>query len=174
MILDEGLYPACFPLAPPLEGLHSILVLSARLMPALLSIINQHIPLAKSLSHVTVATEKLWMPHPWKCSRPGWMGLWATWSAERCPCSWQGFGTGWSLRSFPTQTILWKSTQAGSKAFWNNWLTSVVYIANLKKAKLLQAILKWSQKFGFQCFSDLGWADISRDINWGTASSRNV
>ena len=19
--------------------------------------------------------EKLWLPHPWKCSRPGWMGL---------------------------------------------------------------------------------------------------
>jgi len=23
---------------------------------------------------------------PWKCSRPGWMGLWATWSSGRCPC----------------------------------------------------------------------------------------
>jgi len=22
--------------------------------------------------------EKLWMPRPWRCSRPGWMGLWAT------------------------------------------------------------------------------------------------
>jgi len=21
------------------------------------------------------------MPPPWKCSRPGWMGLWATWSS---------------------------------------------------------------------------------------------
>jgi len=21
--------------------------------------------------------EKLWMPHPWRCSRPAWMGLWA-------------------------------------------------------------------------------------------------
>ena len=20
---------------------------------------------------------KLWMPHPWQCPRPGWMGLWA-------------------------------------------------------------------------------------------------
>ncbi|KAK4827026.1 hypothetical protein QYF61_013160 [Mycteria americana] len=26
--------------------------------------------------------EKLWMPHPWKCSRPSWMGLRATWSKE--------------------------------------------------------------------------------------------
>jgi len=23
---------------------------------------------------------------PWKHSRPGWMGLWATWSRGRCPC----------------------------------------------------------------------------------------
>jgi len=26
----------------------------------------------------------------WKCSRPGWMELWATWSSGICPCSWQG------------------------------------------------------------------------------------
>ena len=30
------------------------------------------------------------MPHPWECSRPGWMRLWATWSSGRCPCPWQG------------------------------------------------------------------------------------
>jgi len=40
----------------------------------------------------TGCPEKLWMPPPWKCSRPGWMGLWATWSSGRCPCPWQG---GW-------------------------------------------------------------------------------
>ena len=34
--------------------------------------------------------ENLWMAHPWKCSRPGWMGLWATWSSGGCPCPWQG------------------------------------------------------------------------------------
>ena len=37
--------------------------------------------------------EKLWMPPPWKCSGPGWMELWATWSSGRCPCSWQ---RGWN------------------------------------------------------------------------------
>ena len=25
--------------------------------------------------HWTGCSEKLWMPHPWQCSRPGWMGL---------------------------------------------------------------------------------------------------
>jgi len=37
--------------------------------------------------------EKLWLPPPWQCSRPGWMGLWAAWSGGRCPCLWQW---GWS------------------------------------------------------------------------------
>ena len=38
------------------------------------------------------------MPRPWRCSRPGWMGLWAAWSSITYggwwPCLWQG---GWSL-----------------------------------------------------------------------------
>jgi len=34
----------------------------------------------------TGCPEKLWMFPPWKCSRPGWMWLWATWSNGRCPC----------------------------------------------------------------------------------------
>jgi len=29
--------------------------------------------------------------------RPGWMGLWATWSSGGCPCSWQG---GWNQMIF--------------------------------------------------------------------------
>ena len=32
--------------------------------------------------------------HPWRCSRPGWMGPWAAWSGIKCggwwPCLWQG------------------------------------------------------------------------------------
>ena len=32
---------------------------------------------------------KLWMPPPWKHSRPGWVGLWATWSRGRCPSHFQ-------------------------------------------------------------------------------------
>jgi len=35
----------------------------------------------------------LWMPPPWRCSRPSWMGLWATCSSGRCPWPWQG---GWN------------------------------------------------------------------------------
>lgn len=45
--------------------------------------------------------ESLWKPHPWKCSRPGCMRLWATWSSGR----W--VGTRWSLTSLQTQNNLW-------------------------------------------------------------------
>jgi len=34
--------------------------------------------------------QRIWLPPPWKCSTPGWMGLWATWSSETCPCHRQG------------------------------------------------------------------------------------
>ena len=46
----------------------------------------------------TGCPERLWMPHSWRCSRPGWMGPWAAWSSIKCggwrPCLWQG---GWSF-----------------------------------------------------------------------------
>jgi len=51
----------------------------------------------RMLRHRRGCPEKLWLPHPWKCSRPGWMGLGATWSSGRCPCLWQG---GWSRMIF--------------------------------------------------------------------------
>ena len=61
--------------------------------------------------------ERLWMPHPWRCSRPGWMGPWAAWSSIRCeswqPCTQQRV---WSLMilevpSNPSHSkILWFSS----------------------------------------------------------------
>ena len=55
----------------------------------------------------TGCPERLWMPHPHRHSRPGWMWLWAAWSSGWWPCTWQGVETRWSLRSFSTQAILW-------------------------------------------------------------------
>jgi len=46
----------------------------------------------------TGCPEKFWMSCHWNCSGPGWMGLWATWCSERCPCSWQGGWSKWSLK----------------------------------------------------------------------------
>lgn len=40
----------------------------------------------------------LWMPHYWKHSRLGWMGLWAIWYGESSPCPQQGGWTRWSLK----------------------------------------------------------------------------
>ena len=37
--------------------------------------------------------ERLWMPRPWRCSRPGWMEPWAAWSGIKWggfwPCLWR-------------------------------------------------------------------------------------
>lgn len=42
--------------------------------------------------------ETLWMSHGWKHSRSDWMGLWETWSSERCPSPYQGGWTRWPLK----------------------------------------------------------------------------
>jgi len=55
----------------------------------------------------TGCPEKLRMPHPWRLSRPGLMWTWADWSGGWQPFPRQGTGTGWALRSLPTQVILW-------------------------------------------------------------------
>lgn len=51
----------------------------------------------------TDCPEKLWVPHPW--TSPGWTGLQAAYSGMVQSCSWQEVGTGWALRSLPTQAI---------------------------------------------------------------------
>lgn len=52
----------------------------------------------------TDCPEKPWMPHPWRCSGPGWMGPWAAWFRGRCPWPWwEKVGTRWLLRSLPAQ-----------------------------------------------------------------------
>ena len=46
----------------------------------------------------TGCPERPWMPHPWRCSRPGWMGPWATWSSIRYGGWWPSMQQeGWSL-----------------------------------------------------------------------------
>jgi len=48
----------------------------------------------------------------WLQIRPGWMGIWSSWSRGRCPFPKQGVGTGWSLLFLPTpnhSVVLWTS-----------------------------------------------------------------
>ena len=70
----------------------------------------------------------LWMPHPWKCSRPGWMAPWAAWSSIKqrglWPCLRQG---GWSFMilevpSNPSHSvmILWPALALCSHCFSRN------------------------------------------------------
>jgi len=40
----------------------------------------------------TGCPERLWMPRPWRCSRPGWMGPWAAWSSITCGGWWPCLG----------------------------------------------------------------------------------
>ena len=59
----------------------------------------------------TGCPERLWMPHPWRCSRPGgWgpgqLGLVLDMEAGSLACC-RGIGDSWSLRSLPIQAILW-------------------------------------------------------------------
>ena len=35
----------------------------------------------------TSCPRRLWMPHPWRHPRPGWMWLWAAWSGGWQPCT---------------------------------------------------------------------------------------
>ena len=64
------------------------------------------------------------MPHPWRCSRPGWMEPWAAWSSIKCrgwwPCLWW---RGWNLMilgSLPTQAILWFKMQQSADSQLGN------------------------------------------------------
>ena len=39
------------------------------------------------VTHCTGCPRRLWMPHPCRHSRPGWMWLWAAWAAGWRPCT---------------------------------------------------------------------------------------
>jgi len=55
----------------------------------------------------THGPKKLRMIHSWRCSSLRLLGPWAAWCSGRQPSHGRGFGTGWSLRSFPSKDILW-------------------------------------------------------------------
>ena len=83
----------------------------------------------------TGCPEKLWMSHTWKCSRPGWMGLGATWSSGRCPCPWQRVVTRLSLRFLPTQAILW---------FYDSMINVCVYVERYSNVKFCKRIFAFT------------------------------
>jgi len=76
-----------------------------------------------------------WMPHLWRHSRSNWMGLWATWSSCRCPCSLQRSWTRWLLRVSSNSSdsmIVWNLTARNTvcactdkESKWNIWESNV-------------------------------------------------
>lgn len=50
--------------------------------------------------------EKFWMSHPWKCTGPGEIGLWASSLVKGASAKGRDVGARWSLRFLPIQTIL--------------------------------------------------------------------
>jgi len=85
--------------------------------------VNKRLFTQRCWSTVTGCPHKLWMPHPWRHSRSGWMGLWATWPSGSSSVHGRGFGKIWSLRSLSTQSILW---------FYDTSLSFITHAQNLK------------------------------------------
>jgi len=84
----------------------------------------------------------------WRCSRSGWMGLWATCSSCRCPCSSQGTWTRWSLRA-PSNTKKFYDFMISSD-LWRGWHMQVCTHC---------LVLKWSY---------MNYKLSTEDFNMGT------
>ena len=111
--------------------------------------------------HRTGCPRRLWMPHPCRHSRPGWMWLWAAWAAGWWPCTQQGVETRWSLWSFSTQAILWlyerysdqlwsQNVNALHRPVWHVGFTFVELFIPRPRSKKI--IFDWVEKMGVLCF----------------------
>lgn len=72
----------------------------------------------------TGCPERRWILHPWRCSKPGCLGHWGTWSSTRLGGCWPCLGQGsWHLMIFgiPSNSsysmILWWPNLIISKVF---------------------------------------------------------
>ena len=61
--------------------------------------------MCRMVRHWHSCPEKLWVPHIWRHSSPGWMAPWAAELVGATLLIAEG-GTGWVVRSLPTQAIL--------------------------------------------------------------------
>lgn len=52
---------------------------------------------------------KLWLPHLWRHSRPGWMEPWQPGPVKGIPAHGRGLGSKRSVTFLPSQTMLWFS-----------------------------------------------------------------
>ena len=103
------------------------------------------------------------MPHPWRHSRPGWTGLWATWSSWRCPCSLQRCWARWPLKvpSSPKHSMILRSEQRPLPPCTGS-------------AKVLYGAVLFPARFGrrWRCRSAVGMGPRSMiQGGWGQAGS---
>ena len=130
----------------------------------------------------TGCPERLWMPHPWRRSWPGWMGPWATLSSTRSgvwlPCLGQG---GWNLMilevpSNPSHSMILREGEMTLFVPQNNWYSGHFYSPiniSLSLSAVQQCNLK--TKWG------LAWEDyavspplIQRDSSWYSLNHTEV
>ena len=91
--LGLNLFGACL---TSLSDLGCIMLLLINIILSLAFQLHRHLPVI-SFTYKFLSI-RLWMPHPWRCSGPGWMGLWAAWSSIRCGGWWPYLQQeGWSF-----------------------------------------------------------------------------
>jgi len=108
-----------------------------------------HVPQREWWGAGTGCPERLWMPHPQRCSRPGWIDPWATWYSTRSggwwPYLWQG---GWNLMVLGVP-----SNPSHSMILW-----------------FCDALLSWGLHIWMQCsrwaMGDGGRGDVG--LSWGS------
>lgn len=101
-----------------------------------------------------------------KCSKPGWMGLWETWSSGRCPCLWRGVGKKLSVKSF--QLNPFQGSEPSKISFnthfrseYSPWVSTWSLVRHAT-TYILQLLLIWTNTPGWGNLpglnhSKLGW-----------------
>jgi len=82
--------------------------------------------------------QRLWMPCPWRCSRPDWMGPWAAWPSIKrggwWPCLWQG-GLSLMILEVPSNlghsVILWNAVCKAKNRYINFFLKTLYTLQSL-------------------------------------------
>lgn len=101
-----------------------------------------------------------WMPRPWRCSRPGWMGPWAAWDGGGQPCPWQGLGLGGQWGPFQTKpfcesTVLFQDM---GEARWNCVLRNKCEIWMTEVSHSNACISKLSSQWTVNQLSGNSWS----------------
>ena len=108
-------------------------------------------------------SRRLWMPHPWRHSRPDWIWLWAAWSGGWRPCTEQG-GWNWMI-------IVVLFNPGHSMILWNTTFNDFFNVIAVYQLKLLLQIEKWIRALGSLSHSEsrekLPTIKHGKETTWG-------